>query len=94
MIYFNLKKIIQGRHHFYTTSIYFNLKTNTWSPPFLKVEDDGTAIAEAVRNVMNLTFDPISKQPFFVGMINMCHQVGSKGLRDAEVEITKCSNNG
>jgi len=39
-----------------------------------KVEDDGTAIAEAVRNVMNLTFDPISKQPFFVGMIKMCHQ--------------------
>ena len=29
---------------------------------------------------MNLTFDPISKQPFFVGMIKMCHQVRGKRL--------------
>ena len=72
--------------------ICFNFKTNTRSSPFFQVEDDGTAIAEAVRNVMNLTFDPISKQPFFVGMTKMCHQVGSKGLRDAEVEILFCSN--
>ena len=43
----------------------------------LQVEDDGTAIAEAVRSVMNLTFDPIGKQPFFVGMTKMCHQVRS-----------------
>ena len=63
-----------------------------WSPTFAQVEDDGTAIAEAVRKVMNLTFDPISKQPFFVGMTKMCHQVGSKGLRDDEVEILFCSN--
>ena len=39
------------------------------------MEDDGTAIAEAVRNVMNLTFDPIGKQPFFVEMAKKCHQV-------------------
>ena len=69
--------------------IYFNL---TRSPTFLQVEDDGTAIAEAVRNVMNLTFDPISKQPFFVGMIKMCHQVRSTRLRDGEVEKLSCSN--
>ena len=69
--------------------IYFNL---TRSPTFLQVEDDGTAIAEAVRNVMNLTFDPISKQPFFVGMIKMCHQVRSTRLRDDEVEKLFCSN--
>ena len=43
----------------------------------LQVEDDGTAIAKAVRNVMDLTFDPIGKQPFFVGMTKMCHQVRS-----------------
>ena len=71
---------------------YFNLENNTRSSSFLQVEDDGTAIAEAVRNVMNLTFDPISKQPFFVGMIKMCHQVGSKRLTDAEVEKLSCSN--
>ena len=41
----------------------------------LQVEDDGTAIAKAVRNVMDLTFDPIGKQPYFVGMTKMCHQV-------------------
>ena len=45
-----------------------------------QVEDDGTAIAEAVRNVMNLTFDPIGKQPFFVGMAKMCHQVSSNHI--------------
>ena len=71
---------------------FFDFKTKTRSSSFLQVEDDGTAIAEAVRNVMNLTFDPISKQPFFVGMIKMCHQVGSKGLRDDEVEKLFCSN--
>ena len=41
---------------------------------------------------MNLTFDPISKQPFFVGMIKMCHQVRSTRLRDDEVEKLFCSN--
>ena len=41
------------------------------------MEDDGTAIAKAVRNVMDLTFDPIGKQPYFVGMTKMCHQVRS-----------------
>ena len=74
------------------TKVSFDFKTNARSASFLQVEDDGTAIAEAVRNVMNLTFDPISKQPFFVGMIKMCHQVRSTRLRDDEVEKLFCSN--
>jgi len=54
-----------------------------------KVEDDGTAIAEAVRNVMNLTFDPIGKQPFFVGMTKMCHQeeISVPATEDNSVEV-------
>jgi len=56
-----------------------------------KVEDDGTAIAEAVRNVMNLTFDPIGKQPFFVEMAKKCHQeeisVPPSGDNSSEVKV-------
>ena len=55
----------------------WNLEVSKTVFSSLQVEDDGTAIAEAVRNVMDLTFDPIGKQPFFVGMTKMCHQVRS-----------------
>lgn len=57
----------------------------------IEVEDDGTAIAEVVRNVLNLTLDPIGKEPFFVNQIEMCHQekilVPPTGDNCAEVKV-------